>query len=347
MAASIDNVVEDSRFSGVASVAFVNVVTAVTGLVVRNCSFNNVGTALTKNVVDTVGGSKWSAIGCWDEVGGYGFSGNDAAAVASDDIGTLTTNVGTLQTYANKIDAATLAVSPTAGSLARFIASGGTALGTQLGTSKSIIDALGTNGVAAAAATAASAVSLFGAIGTNEADATTPFTSAAVQSNADGSVLERLEYLQGTALNVRSCEKAGGTVENGDDNLFTITGGPIHILEIAGIVVTGVDAGLTNVKLTLTTDTPAATVDMNAGAVDIDGDVAGTSYRSINTTGIFTPVTIGFVLMANSFATNPTEYFCPTGTIKLNSSAARASARITWYVSYRPLSPNSVVAAAA
>jgi hypothetical protein len=42
----------------------------------------------------------------------------------------------------NKIDSASLAVSPTAGSLARFIASGGTALGTQLPDSKSLYDCL-------------------------------------------------------------------------------------------------------------------------------------------------------------------------------------------------------------
>ncbi len=108
----------------------------------------------------------------------------------------------------DKIDSATLAISPTAGSLARFIASGGTALGSQLGASKSIIDALGSNGVAAAAGTCASAVSLFGAIGTNETDVTTPFTSAAVEANADGTVLEREEYIQAqTALVKASSDK--------------------------------------------------------------------------------------------------------------------------------------------
>lgn len=43
----------------------------------------------------------------------------------------------------NKIDSATLAVSPTSGSLARFIASGGTALGTQLPASTSLYDVIG------------------------------------------------------------------------------------------------------------------------------------------------------------------------------------------------------------
>lgn len=142
------------------------------------------------------------------------------------------------------------------------------------------------------------------------------------------------------------CEKSDGAVLAGDDPIFTIAGGPVHILEISGIVTTNIGAGATNVKLQLDTTTPAATVEMNAGAVDIDADAAGTSYRSINTTGIFTPVTAGFVLMGNSFATNPTEYFAPIGTIQFNSDAARDGV-IKWYLRYKPLSPNSVVTAAA
>lgn len=47
------------------------------------------------------------------------------------------------------ISGGTLPAAPTAGSLARYVATGGTALGTELGDSKSIVDALGVNGVAA------------------------------------------------------------------------------------------------------------------------------------------------------------------------------------------------------
>lgn len=142
------------------------------------------------------------------------------------------------------------------------------------------------------------------------------------------------------------CEKSDGAVLLGDDPLFTIAGGPIEVLSITGIVTTQIGAGATNVKLQLDTTTPAATVEFNAGAVDIDADAAGTSYRTINTTGVFTPVTAGFVLKANSFATNDTTYLAPIGTIMFNSDAARDGV-IKWYLRYKPLSPNSVVTAAA
>lgn len=144
----------------------------------------------------------------------------------------------------------------------------------------------------------------------------------------------------------RSVEKSDGSVTSGTDDLFTITGGPIHVLSIVGIVTTVIGAGTTNVKLQITTTEPAATVDMSAGAVDIDGDAAGTSYSSINTTAVFTPVTAGFVMRGNAFATNETQFLCPIGTIKLNSDATRTGV-IKWYLRYVPLSPSSLVVAAA
>lgn len=142
------------------------------------------------------------------------------------------------------------------------------------------------------------------------------------------------------------CEKSNGAVLGVADPIFTIGGGPIEILEIAGIVTTQIGAGASNCSLQLVTTTPSATVDLNAAPVDIDGDVAGTCYQTINTTGIFTPVTAGWVLRANSFATNPTTYFAPPGTIQCLTTAAR-DGNIKWYIRYKPLSPLSNVTAAA
>jgi hypothetical protein len=76
--------------------------------------------------------------------------------------------------------------------------------GTAIAANKSLVDALGTDGNTAAAATAATAVSVLGAIGTNEADVATPFTSAAVEANADGTVLEREEYIQAALAAVQT-----------------------------------------------------------------------------------------------------------------------------------------------
>lgn len=172
-----------------------------------------------------------------------------------------------------------------------------------------------------------------------DASVTTVGTTASLVAYAKGILTANLAL-------PRAVEKSDGAVLSGSDDLFTITGGPIKILEITGIVTTQIGAGTTNVKLQITTTDPAATVDMNAAAVDIDADAVGTSYQTINTTGIFTPVTAGYVKEANSFATTPTTFLAPIGTIKLNSDAARTG-NIKWYLRYVPLSQNSRVAAAA
>lgn len=169
-------------------------------------------------------------------------------------------------------------------------------------------------------------------------------TGAAAGNNV--SMAEVMRYIQDLNLSQPlCCEKSDGAVLNGDDPLFDITGGPIKLIEITGIVTTTI-VGAANGKLVYTTTTPAASVDMSAGAVAIDDDAAGTSYQTINTTGIFTPVTAGIVKEANAFATMPTQFLLPIGTIKFNASAARVGV-IKWYVRYVPLSPNSRVVAAA
>lgn len=178
--------------------------------------------------------------------------------------------------------------------------------GTEPGTNKSVIDAIGMTGAA--------------------------------RSDAAGGLLYEMLAIP------RCVEKTDGAVLSGDDDLFTISGGPV-IATIYGIVTTVIGAGTTNVKYTHTTTSPAGTVDLNAGAVDIDGDAAGTSYRNINTTSVFTPVTAGTVLLGNAFATNDHSFFLPPGTVKLNSSAARSGV-IAHYMEYRPLSHLSRVVAA-
>lgn len=75
------------------------------------------------------------------------------------DAGALTT----IDTNTKKIDSGAISGTPTASSLATFIATGGTALGTALAASKSLIDAIGSNGSALAYGSG----SALGAIGTS------------------------------------------------------------------------------------------------------------------------------------------------------------------------------------
>jgi len=141
----------------------------------------------------------------------------------------------------------------------------------------------------------------------------------------------------------RCVEKSDGAVLTGADDLFTVTGGPV-VAKIVGIVTTEI-GGASNGKLQITTDEPAATVDLNAGAVAIDTDAAGTSYRNVGATSVFTPVTAGVVIV-DPVTVQDTEFLLPIGTVKFDSTAAQTG-NIKWYIIYKPLSPNSVVTAAA
>ena len=131
-------------FYGVADVGIVEFHTTACHDIDIKGIFYNDGTSLTKNVVDTVGGSAWSVQG-WDGNSQSSFSGGDGVALASDD-------VSALAAQALKLDGVTLATAPVAASLASFIASGGTALGTQLPASFSLLDMIRGKKVSRAAA---------------------------------------------------------------------------------------------------------------------------------------------------------------------------------------------------
>jgi hypothetical protein len=82
-------------FYGVADTAIVNFITTPCTDIDVTGYFHNVGTALTKSVVDTEGNGSWSVRG-WDGVNNATFSGGDNAAVASDDIATVAAAVAVI-----------------------------------------------------------------------------------------------------------------------------------------------------------------------------------------------------------------------------------------------------------
>jgi len=89
--------------------------------------------------------------------------------------------VATVTTQVNKIDGLALSGTPVANSLATFLASGGTSIGTALAVTKSIIDAIGSDG----ATLVYGAGSTLGAIGTEFWVKKTLTSSAIVQAGVD------------------------------------------------------------------------------------------------------------------------------------------------------------------
>jgi hypothetical protein len=152
------------------------------------------------------------------------------------------------------------------------------------------------------------------------------------------------EQTAAIASTEKCIHKLDGSVLTGADALFTITGGPILVTEMIGIVTTDV-GGAANGTLQATSTTPAATTAMST-TVAIDTDAAGTMYHFVGA-GVLTPVTNGVKIVDKSSATvGNCNWIVPIGNISFLGSAAQTGV-IKWYMTYKPLSPLSTVVAAA
>mgnify|MGYP001577104714 FL=1 len=138
----------------------------------------------------------------------------------------------------------------------------------------------------------------------------------------------------------QTCEKSDGAVVNGQDSLFTITGGPIMVTEFVGIVTT-ILGGASNCHIDLAVTEPEADVSFST-TVAIDSDAAGTSYTfTVATPGVLTPTTAGALDQIPAI-----RWLMPIGTIKSHTTAVRTGV-IKWYIGYYMLSQYSKVEAAA
>lgn len=169
--------------------------------------------------------------------------------------------------------------------------------------------------------------------------------SSRVVANKDGSLFERVEYLQAIAdtLSLRCVAKTDGAILAAVDPIFTITGGMVRA-RIVGIV-TQLIVGNSNLRLQHITTDPAATVDLNAGAVAVNDDAVGTIYYNVGASSVFTPTAgLGFGLV-DPVTVDETYFLLAPGVVQCLGSAARVGV-IAWYMTYEKLSPDSVVVAA-
>ena len=149
--------------------------------------------------------------------------------------------------------------------------------------------------------------------------------------------------LPATLSGMNNCVvKTDGAYLTGDDDLFVITGGPVRA-KIVGLVTTVV-GGATNGDLMIDVVEPSGTVALNAAPVACDTDAAGTIYTNIDSTSVFTPTTAGASII-DDVAANEATFILPVGTVIFRSSAAQTGV-ISWFMTYEPLSPSSVVTAA-
>ena len=141
----------------------------------------------------------------------------------------------------------------------------------------------------------------------------------------------------------QTLEKTDGTVPNGDDNLFTISGGPILVTHFYGLVSTGIGATISTCTIQHACTDPAADIALST-AVAITSDAAGTTYYISNAAlGVFTPITAGSVIIPVQML----PWLLTPGTLQATFSAANTTGAIRWFIVYKMLSQFSVVTAAA
>ncbi len=122
--------------------------------------------------------------------------------------------------------------------------------------------------------------------------------------------------------------------------IFTITGGPIWVSNIFGVVTTLVGAVANATKLEYV-DTLTSTAANLCGTADINALVAGAFYNLVNGfgTGAVITATTGLVVQGSVLATAPTSFLCQPGVIRINCAGSDGgTGRIQWYMNYRPMS---------
>ena len=177
-------------------------------------------------------------------------------------------------------------------------------------------------------------------VAANTSDYTAATDSLEAIANAAGTNLTTLTDNH-LLLMERAVQKTDGAVLNGDDNLFTISGGPIMVVEFVGVVTTVIGANVATCTIQEAVTDPAGDVALST-AVNIENDAAGTTYTfTAAGPSVLTPTTVGAL---TNVAAN--RWLCPIGTIQALCSAANTG-NIEWYMVYKPLSPDSRVVAAA
>ncbi len=277
-------------------------------------------TDLSKNVVDTVTGSTWTAIG-FDGAAGLSFDGGSGKAISGNDVSTViadlavptadaTTNLLARDVTGNKTDASVTAVTTTK-SLMGYV--------------KGAISML-TVGVADAV--------------------TNAFASDVIGNKTDASVYlpattkSLLAYLKGNAdLQENVVVSATATMVNGN-TLFTVAGGPIEIVSLVSICATANDGTASTLQYQSTGTLGATTQTISGASAVLTSAAAGTTVILQGTALATAPLVNANA--ANIVAVNG-SIVVPAGLIKAVIGTGSTTGTWTHFLRYRPLAKGVTV----
>jgi len=213
--------------------------------------------------------------------------------------------------------------------------------GDALGSNKSLVDAIGSDG----AALVDGAVSIAGIIGIpTDADNLADSSTIVAGGNRDGSLFERSEYE--ISMSAKSISKTVSTIANGANNLFAVSGGPIKIVEIVTYVTTtpiAAEGCLVGYNIDPTTPATDTAFGTDGTALECNNAAVGTI---LTWAGV---LAADLLLNANGCSlglTTDSGLIVPIGMIELTAAHDGAcTGEFTTYMRYVPLSPLSVVTA--
>jgi hypothetical protein len=142
-----------------------------------------------------------------------------------------------------------------------------------------------------------------------------------------------------------SASKVLTTIANGNNNLFTVAGGPVKIIEIVGYVTTQIEAKscLINYNFDPTvpsSDTPFGT---DGTALEINGDAVGALYTWNGTVAADLVATDNGVALG---CATTSGIIVPAGSLELAAVVSTsATGAITFYVRYIPLASGATMTA--
>lgn len=165
---------------------------------------------------------------------------------------------------------------------------------------------------------------------------------------ADTSAMDtasEVQALAGTAYTEKAISYEVSTITNGNHDCFTVTGGPIRIIEIASYVTTEIGAESNLVGYNVNTTTPAADTAFGTDgtALETNADAVGTLYTWDGTVATDLTATTNGVALGGAAGTG---LIVPAGgTVELAcANDGAVDGAITVYMRYVPLASGVTVA---
>lgn len=173
-------------------------------------------------------------------------------------------------------------------------------------------------------------------------DANNEFASTLVVSNADGSVLERLEDLKDRTTRVATKALAAAAI-TGTATQFTIAGGPVVIKHMGMHVTTAIPAGANTLKFAVT-PTGGVSTDL-CGATDTASAALNTLFvvDGVKATGLVKATDAGIAVAANE---HMPIILAPGAIQTIFSAGAPATGAAVLFVEWEPLVPGATLTVA-